>query len=60
MSLSSCSLPGNHATFSIPEGFMEIGLGIHGEKGRRREELKSSCQTVTEMLEFFEFPESTS
>lgn len=36
VSLSSCSLPGNKPTFTIDEGEMEIGLGIHGEKGKSR------------------------
>ncbi|CBZ24353.1 dihydroxyacetone kinase 1-like protein [Leishmania mexicana MHOM/GT/2001/U1103] len=32
-SLSSCSLPGNPASSVMPSGTVEVGLGIHGEKG---------------------------
>ncbi|CAM37243.1 dihydroxyacetone kinase 1-like protein [Leishmania braziliensis MHOM/BR/75/M2904] len=32
-SLSSCSLPGNPASSVVPYGTVEVGLGIHGEKG---------------------------
>lgn len=32
-SLSSCSLPGNPPSSVLPEGTVEVGLGIHGEKG---------------------------
>jgi triose/dihydroxyacetone kinase / FAD-AMP lyase (cyclizing) len=32
-SLSSCSLPGNPPSSVLPPGIVEVGLGIHGEKG---------------------------
>lgn len=32
-SLSSCAAPGHHAEERIPDGFFELGLGIHGEPG---------------------------
>jgi phosphoenolpyruvate---glycerone phosphotransferase subunit DhaK len=50
MALTSCTVP--HAgkpTFDLPEDEMEVGVGIHGEPGRRRMKLKSAAE-VTEML----------
>lgn len=32
-SLSSCALPGNPPSSVLPDGVVEVGLGIHGEKG---------------------------
>ena len=37
MALTSCTVPAaGKPTFDLPEGEMEIGVGIHGEPGRRR------------------------
>ena len=37
MALTSCTVPAAGVpTFDLPEGEMEIGIGIHGEPGRRR------------------------
>lgn len=50
MALTSCVVP--HAgkpTFDLPEDEMEIGIGIHGEPGRRREKLANASQ-IAEML----------
>jgi len=50
MALTSCTVP--HAgkpTFDLPEDEMEIGIGIHGEPGRKRMKLKSADE-ITEML----------
>lgn len=50
MALTSCIVP--HAgkpTFDLPEDEMEIGIGIHGEPGRKRMKLKSADE-ITEML----------
>jgi phosphoenolpyruvate---glycerone phosphotransferase subunit DhaK len=50
MALTSCTVP--HAgkpTFDLPEDEMEIGIGIHGEPGRKRMKLKS-VDEITEML----------
>ncbi len=50
MALTSCTVP--HAgkpTFELPEDEMEIGIGIHGEPGRRREKLADAA-TITRML----------
>jgi dihydroxyacetone kinase-like protein len=50
MALTSCTVP--HAgkpTFDLPEDEMEIGIGIHGEPGRKRMKIKPADE-VTEML----------
>ncbi len=50
MALTSCTVP--HAgkpTFDLPEDEMEIGIGIHGEPGRRRMKL-ASADEITAML----------
>src|SRR5438270_6657778 len=41
VALSSCVPPsGGKAIFDLPEGEIELGIGIHGEPGRRREEIR--------------------
>lgn len=50
MALTSCIVP--HAgkpTFDLPDDEMEIGIGIHGEPGRRRMKLASAAE-IAEML----------
>ena len=50
MALSSCTVPAaGRPTFELAEDEMEIGVGIHGEPGRRREKLASARQ-ITEIL----------
>jgi dihydroxyacetone kinase-like protein len=50
MALTSCTVPhAGQPTFDLPEDQMEIGVGIHGEPGRTRMELKSADE-ITEML----------
>jgi dihydroxyacetone kinase-like protein len=37
VALTSCTVPAaGKPTFDLPEGQMEVGIGIHGEPGRRR------------------------
>ncbi|MEB0110939.1 dihydroxyacetone kinase subunit DhaK [Variovorax sp. RTB1] len=51
VALSSCIVPEvGHATFSIGEEEMEIGMGIHGEPGIRRGPLLSADAVVDEMM----------
>lgn len=51
VALSSCIVPEvGHATFSIGEQEMEIGMGIHGEPGIRRGPLLPADAVVDEML----------
>ena len=50
VALTACTVP--HAgkpSFDLPEDEIEIGIGIHGEPGRRRIPL-SSADDITEML----------
>jgi dihydroxyacetone kinase-like protein len=50
MALSSCTVPAaGHPTFDLPEGEMELGVGIHGEPGRRRLPA-APAREVAEML----------
>jgi dihydroxyacetone kinase-like protein len=50
MALTSCTVPSaGKPTFELGEDEMEIGIGIHGEPGRRRVKL-ASADDITEML----------
>ncbi len=52
VALSPCTVPAaGRPTFTIGENEMEIGMGIHGEPGARREELKSADQIAERMTE---------
>jgi dihydroxyacetone kinase-like protein len=47
LALTSCTVPHvGKPTFDLPEDQMEIGIGIHGEPGRRRESVKSAAEIV--------------
>ena len=50
MALTACTVP--HAgkpSFELPDDEMEVGIGIHGEPGRRRVKI-ASADEITEML----------
>jgi dihydroxyacetone kinase-like protein len=50
MALTSCIVPAaGNPTFDLGDNEMEIGIGIHGEPGRERYEMKSADE-ITEML----------
>src|SRR5438876_1573389 len=50
MALTSCTVPSaGKPTFDLGEDEMEIGIGIHGEPGRRRVKLAPAAD-ITEML----------
>ncbi|MBN1149016.1 MAG: dihydroxyacetone kinase subunit DhaK [Anaerolineales bacterium] len=50
MALTSCTVPHvGKPTFDLPEDEMEIGIGIHGEPGRKRMKVKTADE-ITEML----------
>ena len=50
MALTSCTVPAaGKPTFELGDDEMEIGIGIHGEPGRRRVNLAPAAE-VTEML----------
>ncbi|MEO5756190.1 MAG: dihydroxyacetone kinase subunit DhaK, partial [Mesorhizobium sp.] len=48
--LTSCTVPAaGKPTFDIGDGEMEFGVGIHGEPGRRRDNLKSADAIAEEI-----------
>ncbi|HEY0403178.1 MAG TPA: dihydroxyacetone kinase subunit DhaK [Blastococcus sp.] len=50
VALTSCTVPAaGRPTFDLPEDQMEIGIGIHGEPGRRRVPL-APAHEIAEML----------
>ena len=51
VALSSCTVPAaGQPTFDLPGDAMEMGVGIHGEPGRRRVALASADDIAEEML----------
>ncbi|KHJ92150.1 putative glycerone kinase [Oesophagostomum dentatum] len=51
VSLYPCSVPGQGKMFQMPDDMMEVGLGIHGEPGSRREAVQSANKVVDIMME---------
>ncbi|UZJ25495.1 dihydroxyacetone kinase subunit DhaK [Rhodococcus antarcticus] len=52
VALTSCTVPAaGKPTFDLPEGEMELGVGIHGEPGRRRLPLAPARQVAEMLLE---------
>jgi len=52
VALSSCTPPAKGSPiFQISDGEMEVGVGIHGEPGRRRDSLKNADAIVDEMFD---------
>ena len=50
VALTSCTLPAaGKPTFELPDGQMELGIGIHGEPGRRRVPV-APAREIAEML----------
>ncbi|GGV33703.1 dihydroxyacetone kinase subunit DhaK [Kitasatospora herbaricolor] len=51
VALTACTTPGaGKPGFELPEDEMEVGVGIHGEPGRRREKLGTARGIVAEAL----------
>jgi dihydroxyacetone kinase-like protein len=51
IALTSCTVPAaGRPTFDLGEDEMEVGVGIHGEPGRRRQELKPANEIAAEMV----------
>ena len=51
MALTSCTPPAKGSPlFELGDDEMEMGVGIHGEPGRRREKLASANEIVDEQL----------
>ena len=52
VALTSCTVPAaGKPTFALGGDEMEMGVGIHGEPGRRRVKLKSANEIAEEMVE---------
>jgi len=52
MALTSCTVPAKGTpTFDLPETEIEIGIGIHGEPGRRRVPLTPARETAEMLVE---------
>jgi dihydroxyacetone kinase-like protein len=52
MAMTSCTVPHvGKPTFDLPEDQIEIGIGIHGEPGRRREAIKTAAEIVPMLAE---------
>jgi len=52
IALSSCTPPAaGKPIFELPEGEIELGIGIHGEPGRRRENIRTAREIVEVTLE---------
>src|SRR5438132_5222562 len=51
IALTSCTVPAaGKPTFDIAEDEMEVGVGIHGEAGRRRVKLRPASEIAGEMV----------
>src|SRR6187397_2092649 len=52
VALSSCTPPASgHPIFDLPDGQMEVGIGIHGEPGRRREPVGTAREIAATMVD---------
>ena len=52
VALTSCTVPAaGKPTFELPDDELELGVGIHGEPGRRRVKLMSADALAAEMVE---------
>jgi dihydroxyacetone kinase-like protein len=52
IALSSCTPPASgKPIFDLPDGEIEVGIGIHGEPGRRREPIKPAREIAADMVE---------
>ena len=52
VAISPCTVPGaDKPSFTLAEGEMEIGMGIHGEAGIRREKRKSADEVTRDMMD---------
>ena len=51
MALTSCTVPAaGRPTFDLPEDQMELGVGIHGEPGRRRVPLAGAAEVAEQLV----------
>lgn len=59
VSLTSCTIPGTGNSFKLPDGQMEIGLGIHGERGINRGPIRSAKEVVKLIIDLLFFQKSS-
>ncbi len=52
----SKSVPGHGPLFSVAEGQMEVGLGVHGEAGVGRVPLSTAHEAVARLLDHMTNP----
>ncbi|HEU4708853.1 MAG TPA: dihydroxyacetone kinase subunit DhaK [Methylophilaceae bacterium] len=51
VALTSCTVPAaGHPTFDIGDNELEMGVGIHGEPGRRREPMRPADDIVADLV----------
>ena len=51
MALTPCTVPlSGEPSFALADNEMEMGIGIHGEPGRRREKLRPAREIVADLL----------
>jgi dihydroxyacetone kinase len=52
VALSACEVPGSgRPTFELPDGEMEIGMGVHGEPGIKRGPLRPADEVARTLVE---------
>src|SRR5262249_35145416 len=52
VALGPCTVPAaGHPTFELPEGTMDVGMGIHGEAGLSHRDLAAADEVADELLE---------
>jgi dihydroxyacetone kinase len=52
VALSACEVPGSgRPTFELPDGEMEIGMGVHGEPGIKRGPLRPADEVASTLVE---------
>jgi dihydroxyacetone kinase-like protein len=52
VALTSCTVPAvGHPTFDLPDDEMEVGIGIHGEPGRRRTPVRPAREIADMLVE---------
>jgi len=51
VALTSCSSPGGGPIIELGRDEIEVGVGIHGERGRRRERIRSASEIVDEIVQ---------
>ena len=55
VAISPCTVPGaDKPSFSLAEDEMEIGMGIHGEAGIRKEKRKSADEVTQDMMDLLQ------